>query len=47
MPFRSARLAPSFHYALKVPECEIFYRPDFHYFYTIKPFRVGDFGAKI
>ncbi len=26
---------------------EIFNRSDFHDFYTIKPFLVGDFGAKI
>jgi hypothetical protein len=32
---------------LKVPECEILDRSDFYDFYTIKPFRVGDFGAKI
>ncbi len=32
---------------LKVPKCEIFDCSDFHYFYTIKPFWVGDFGAKI
>ncbi len=33
--------------ALKVPKCEIFDRSDFHDFYSIKPFWVGDFGAKI
>jgi hypothetical protein len=27
---------------LKVPKCEIFDRSDFHDFYTIKPFWVGD-----
>jgi hypothetical protein len=32
---------------LKVPKCEIFDRSDFHDFYAIKPFWVGDFGAKI
>jgi hypothetical protein len=32
---------------LKVPKCEIFDRLDFHDFYSIKPFWVGDFGAKI
>jgi hypothetical protein len=32
---------------LKVPKCEIFDRSDFHDFYTIKPFWVVDFGAKI
>ncbi len=32
---------------LKVPKCEIFDRSDFHDFYSIKPFLVGDFGAKI
>jgi hypothetical protein len=32
---------------LKVPKCEIFYRSDFHYFYTIKPFWVDDFVVKI
>ncbi len=32
---------------LKVPKCEIFDRSDFHDFYTIKPFWVGVFGAKI
>ncbi len=32
---------------LKVPKCEIFYRSDFHYFYTIKPFWIDDFGVKI
>ncbi len=32
---------------LKVPKCEIFDRSDFHDFYTIKPFWVADFGAKI
>ncbi len=32
---------------LKVPKCEIFDRSDFHDFYSIKPFWVGDFGAKI
>jgi hypothetical protein len=32
---------------LKVPKCEIFDRSDFHYFYTIKPFWVGDFVVKI
>jgi hypothetical protein len=31
---------------LKVPKCEIFNRSDFHDFYTIKTFCVGDFGAK-
>ncbi len=31
----------------KVPKCEIFDRSDFHDFYSIKPFWVGDFGAKI
>jgi hypothetical protein len=31
---------------LKVPKCEIFDRWDSHDFYTIKPFCVGDFGAK-
>jgi hypothetical protein len=30
---------------LKVPKCEIFDRSDFHGFYTIKPFWVGDFEA--
>ena len=30
-----------------VPYCEIFYCSDFHDFYTIKPFWVGDFAAKI
>jgi hypothetical protein len=33
--------------SLKVPKCEIFDRSDFHDFYSIKPFWVGDFGAKI
>jgi hypothetical protein len=33
--------------SLKVPKCEIFNRSDFHDFYSIKPFWVGDFGAKI
>jgi hypothetical protein len=46
----------SLEYPLKVPKCEIFNRSDFHYFtpffnliyfYTIKPFWVDDFGAKI
>jgi hypothetical protein len=32
---------------LKVPKCEIFDRSDFHVFFSIKPFWVGDFGAKI
>jgi hypothetical protein len=32
---------------LKLPKCEIFNRSDFHDFYTIKPFWVGDFVAKI
>jgi hypothetical protein len=32
---------------LKVPKCEIFCRLDFHDFYTVKPFWVADFGAKI
>ncbi len=32
---------------LKVPKCEIFDRSDFHDIYSIKPFWVGDFGAKI
>jgi len=27
-----------------VVKCEIFDRSDFHDFYTIKPFWVGDFG---
>jgi hypothetical protein len=31
----------------KVPKCEIFHRSDFHDFYSIKPFWVGDFRAKI
>jgi hypothetical protein len=31
----------------QVPKCEIFDRSDFHDFYSIKPFWVGDFGAKI
>ena len=31
---------------LKVPKCEIFDRSDFHEFYTIKLFWVGDFGVK-
>jgi hypothetical protein len=30
-----------------VPKCEIFIRSDFHDFYTIKPFWVGDFGEYI
>jgi hypothetical protein len=34
-------------FTLKVPKCEIFGRSDFHDFYTIEPFWVGDFGAKI
>jgi hypothetical protein len=29
-----------------VPICKIFYQSGFHDFYTIKPFWVGDFGAK-
>ncbi len=36
-----------FNLKLKVPKCEIFDRSDFHDFYSIKPFWVGDFGAKI
>jgi hypothetical protein len=32
---------------LKVPQCEIFDRSDFHNFKTIKPLWVGDFGDKI
>jgi hypothetical protein len=32
---------------LKVPKCEIFDSPDFHYFYIIKPFWVDDFVVKI
>jgi hypothetical protein len=32
---------------LKVSKCEIFDCSDFHDFYTIMPFWVGDFGAKI
>jgi hypothetical protein len=36
-----------FTFSLKVPKCEIFDRSDFHDFYSIKPFWVGDFGAKI
>jgi hypothetical protein len=32
---------------LKVPKCEILDRSDFHYFYTINPFWVDDFGVKI
>ncbi len=32
---------------LKVPNCELLNCSDFHYFYTIKPFWAGDFGAKI
>jgi hypothetical protein len=31
---------------LKVPKHEIFERPDFPDFYTIKSLRVGDFGVK-
>jgi hypothetical protein len=31
----------------RVPSYEIFYRSDFHDFYTIKPFWVGDFGTKV
>ncbi len=31
----------------KVPKCEIFDRSDFHDCHSIKPFWVGDFGAKI
>ncbi len=30
-----------------MPKCEIFDRSDFYDFYTIKPFWVGDFRAKI
>jgi hypothetical protein len=30
-----------------VPKCEILDRSDFHDFYTIKPFWVGDFGAEM
>ena len=37
----------AFAFLLKVPKCEIFDRSDFHDFYSIKPFWVGDFGAKI
>jgi hypothetical protein len=33
--------------ALKVPKCEIFDSSIFHYFYTIKPFWIDDFGVKI
>jgi hypothetical protein len=33
--------------SLKVPKCEIFDRSDFRNFYTIQPFWVGDFGAKL
>jgi hypothetical protein len=33
--------------ALKVHKCEIFGRSDFHDFYTIKSFWVGDFEVKI
>jgi hypothetical protein len=37
-----------FHCAcLKVRKWEIFDRSDFHYFYTIKSLREGDFGVKI
>jgi hypothetical protein len=32
---------------LKAPKCEVFDRWDFHDFYTIKTFWVGDFEAKI
>jgi hypothetical protein len=32
---------------LKVPKCEIFDRSDLHDFYTMKPFWVADFEAKI
>jgi hypothetical protein len=32
---------------LKVPKYEIFDLSDFYDFYSIKPFWVGDFGAKI
>jgi hypothetical protein len=32
---------------LKVPKCEIFDRSYFHYFYTIKPFWIDDYGVKI
>jgi hypothetical protein len=48
-PPRKPKLLLDFEsmYMLKVPKCEIFDRPDFHYFYTRKPFWVGDFGAKI
>jgi hypothetical protein len=31
---------------LKVPKCEIYDRSNFHYFYTIKSLREGDFGVK-
>ncbi len=32
---------------LKVTKCEIFDRSEHHFFHTIKPFWVGDFGANI
>ncbi len=42
------RHAYYFHCAwLKVRKCEILDRSDFHYFYTIKSIREGDFGVKI
>jgi hypothetical protein len=35
-----------FFKVLKVPKCEILDRSDFHDFYTIKPFWVGDIKYK-
>ncbi len=37
---------PPLYISYRVPKCEIFNRSDIHDFYTIKPFCVGDFGAK-
>jgi hypothetical protein len=42
-----ATTVPRYRYTLKVPKCEISSRLDFHDFHTIKPFLVGDFGARI
>jgi hypothetical protein len=41
----SARGEDVLQMRLKVPKCEIFLCSDFHDFYTIKTFWIGDFGA--
>jgi hypothetical protein len=46
-PFHQYEILTKARATLKEPKCEIFDHSDFHDFYTIKPFWVGDFGAKI